>query len=198
MSDVDLSDDGLNRLAVETFRVATKPKHLDWTDLLIRVRNAALARGRAEENEACKRDVCMYCAGRAPGWEPAKGPNEATNWTHSKPNQTWPGAPLEVLCLASSIFAREWGCARLKEAHPQGPLLGFPVVYRGADRANAGVDLTVHIPAFLLKPRFASPAPPGQEIARGAGGKVSWPDSRFLRPLRRPRPRPRSGEKDAR
>jgi hypothetical protein len=56
---------------------------------------------RRREREACIRDVCMYCGGRAPGWEAAEGPNLAGNWTHEHgtSDQT-------VLCAASSIRAR--------------------------------------------------------------------------------------------
>jgi hypothetical protein len=54
----------------------------------------------AEERRRCINDVCPYCAGRACGWEPAEGPNEAGNYTHSKPGHK------PALCVASSIFAR--------------------------------------------------------------------------------------------
>jgi hypothetical protein len=54
-----------------------------------------------KERRRCINDVCPECAGHACGWEPAEGPNEAGNYTHSKPGHE------PVLCAASSIFSRE-------------------------------------------------------------------------------------------
>lgn len=55
------------------------------------------------ERELCKRDVCMYCGGRALGYNRIPdGPNSSGNYTHRSQTTTH-----EVLCVASSIFARE-------------------------------------------------------------------------------------------
>jgi hypothetical protein len=60
---------------------------------------------RQSERELCKRDVCMYCGGRALGYERAPvGPNSAGNWVHSATAAVFKNS---VLCVASSIFARE-------------------------------------------------------------------------------------------
>lgn len=59
-----------------------------------------------EERELCKRDVCMYCGGRALGYRRVPdGPNEAGNWTHQY--TTTQRSQDRVLCEASAIFARE-------------------------------------------------------------------------------------------
>lgn len=61
---------------------------------------------RQKERELCKQDVCMYCGGRALGYKRIPdGPNEAGNWTHLY--TTTMRSNDRVLCIASSIFARE-------------------------------------------------------------------------------------------
>lgn len=56
------------------------------------------------ERDACKKDVCAACGGRAPQWEQNPvGPNSAGNWIHRMRGQ--PNA--EMLCVASGIFSRE-------------------------------------------------------------------------------------------
>lgn len=56
-----------------------------------------------KERDLCKRDVCGYCAGHFPQYEPwTDGPNSAGNYTH----KSLDGTRLS-LCVASSIFARE-------------------------------------------------------------------------------------------
>lgn len=67
-------------------------------------------RSPAPEGEAmremCKRDVCMYCDGRAIGYKKIPdGPNEAGNWTHQYTATM--RSQDRVLCVASAIFARE-------------------------------------------------------------------------------------------
>ena len=70
------------------------------------VSSTALLDARQRERELCKRDVCIYCDGREPGYKRTPdGPNDAGNWTHlytatKRSND-------RVLCQASSIFARE-------------------------------------------------------------------------------------------
>jgi len=61
---------------------------------------------RSEERELCKRDVCMYCGGRALGYERIpEGPNDAGNYVHrSKMDRRENDI---VLCQASAIFSRE-------------------------------------------------------------------------------------------
>jgi len=66
---------------------------------------------REEERELCKRDVCMYCGGRAIGYARIpEGPNEAGNWVHRyKLDKLRDG----VLCKASAIFSRvHWESTR--------------------------------------------------------------------------------------
>lgn len=59
-----------------------------------------------QEREMCKRDVCMYCAGRCPGYNSTPdGPNDAGNWTHA--HRSVARGEDRKLCLASAIFARE-------------------------------------------------------------------------------------------
>jgi len=63
------------------------------------------------ERELCKRDVCMYCGGRAIGYARIpEGPNEAGNWVHEyRLNKLRDG----VLCKASAIFNRvHWESTR--------------------------------------------------------------------------------------
>lgn len=61
---------------------------------------------RQVERELCKRDVCMYCGGRALGYKHTpNGPNEAGNWTHQSAQDN--DMQQNVLCVASSIFSRE-------------------------------------------------------------------------------------------
>ena len=55
----------------------------------------------AEESERCKRDVCMYCGGRAIGYGPHEGMNDAGNYVH---RPIGGGAP--VLCRATPIISR--------------------------------------------------------------------------------------------
>ncbi len=58
------------------------------------------------ERERCKKDVCMYCSGRAIGYKRIPdGPNEAGNWTHQY--MTTMRTEDRVMCKASAIFARE-------------------------------------------------------------------------------------------
>jgi len=60
----------------------------------------------AFERELCKRDVCMYCGGRARGYERAPvGPNSADNWVHYRTDSM--DEKDGALCVASSVFARE-------------------------------------------------------------------------------------------
>jgi hypothetical protein len=62
--------------------------------------------GIKRERELCKRDVCMYCGGRALGYNRIPdGPNEAGNWTHK--STTSEREEHRVLCHASAILARE-------------------------------------------------------------------------------------------
>ena len=67
---------------------------------------ATLTAQLEEERERCKRDVCMYCGGRAIGYNRIPdGPNEAGNWTHQY--TTTMRTQDRALCVASAIFARE-------------------------------------------------------------------------------------------
>jgi hypothetical protein len=70
------------------------------------VSSTAWLDARQKERELCKRDVCMYCGGRALGYKRTPdGPNESGNWTHQY--TTTMRSNDRVLCVASSIFARE-------------------------------------------------------------------------------------------
>lgn len=62
------------------------------------------ARARREALELACRDVCTYCGSRAIGYDPAEGPNEARNWTHTNP--AYKRGEATVLCHASAIHAR--------------------------------------------------------------------------------------------
>jgi hypothetical protein len=74
------------------------PKGNRMTDSEIAVANI--------ERELCKRDVCMYCGGRAPSWKKIpEGPNKAGNYVHRSKLDRREND--EVLCIASAIFARE-------------------------------------------------------------------------------------------
>jgi hypothetical protein len=56
------------------------------------------------ERELCKRDVCMYCGGRALGYfRIPEGPNDAGNFYHRHKKFE----DDVQLCRASAIFARE-------------------------------------------------------------------------------------------
>lgn len=77
------------------------------------VRSDLLATARGEIRTAAllqaSKDVCMYCDGRAPGYEAATGPNNAGNYTHEAKNKAQlvaTGAKGIVLCAASTIHAR--------------------------------------------------------------------------------------------
>lgn len=58
----------------------------------------------SSEREACKKDVCMYCAGHCPNYkrEVEKVVNTAGNYVHCDENGEHP-----MLCRASGIFVRE-------------------------------------------------------------------------------------------
>ncbi len=59
-----------------------------------------------EERDKCKADVCMYCGGRAKGYDRTpKGPNSAGNWEHD--SVRGPAGLDSALCRASAIFSRE-------------------------------------------------------------------------------------------
>ena len=62
----------------------------------------ALADGRRREAEQCAKDVCMDCGGRALGYLPVSGPNQAGN--HVRENNRVTGD--HVICRASGIYSR--------------------------------------------------------------------------------------------
>lgn len=66
---------------------------------------STLTKELAAEREACKKDVCMYCAGHCPNYkrEVEKVVTAAGNYVHCDENGEHP-----VLCRASGIFAREY------------------------------------------------------------------------------------------
>ena len=63
---------------------------------------AVLADAERREAERCAKDVCMYCGGRALGYSPVIGPNQAGNYIHATPKATGK----DVLCRASGIYSR--------------------------------------------------------------------------------------------
>lgn len=62
----------------------------------------ALADAERQEAERCAKDVCMYCGGRALGYLPVSGPNQAGNHVHENSKVTGD----HVLCRASGIYSR--------------------------------------------------------------------------------------------
>lgn len=75
-----------------------------WDDRAIQVqKNTGIPINEAER-KLCKQNVCMYCGGRALGYDRIPdGPNDAGNWTHQPTRKEYS----IVLCQASAIFARE-------------------------------------------------------------------------------------------
>ena len=60
---------------------------------------------RQYERDKCKKDVCMYCGGRALGYNRTPtGPNDAGNWIHTSNGAA---SRDHVMCEASAILARE-------------------------------------------------------------------------------------------
>lgn len=79
-----------------------------------------LRRERALRDAA--NDVCMYCDGRAVGYEPAVGPNAAGNYTHEATNKrllVTSGAKGVVLCAATAIHTRIKHEAAIRAAKQQ-------------------------------------------------------------------------------
>lgn len=67
-----------------------------------KVLTKALADAERREAERCAKDVCMYCDGRALGYLPVSGPNQAGNHVHENSKVTGD----HVLCRASGIYSR--------------------------------------------------------------------------------------------